>query len=105
MYESILLLVPELDLTVPASRGHLAGLVWVPEHADAHVIVRLPLGQKLGRLPVPDENLAVAVARREVGHLRREVYPASVACHHVTLKHLLPHLFESLSNLKTCNLN
>ena len=49
--------VPELDISVPARSGDLAGLVRVPENLDTDIIVGLPLGQQLRGLPVPDVDL------------------------------------------------
>ena len=49
--------VPELNISVPARSGDLAGLVWVPQHLDTNIIVSLPLGQQLRGLPVPDVDL------------------------------------------------
>jgi len=66
--------VPELDGAVPAAGGHLARLVRVPQHADAHVVVRLPLGRYAVRLPVPDEDLAVRVARYHVPARQNKLY-------------------------------
>lgn len=40
-------------------------LVRVPEHLNAYVVVRLPRGHNLVGAPVPDEHLAVGVARRQ----------------------------------------
>ena len=59
-------LIPELDLTVPAAGGDFGGLMRMPEHGDAALIVRLPLGHDSGRFPVPDEDVAVCVARENV---------------------------------------
>ena len=92
-------LVPELDSSVPARRGHLGSLVRMPENLDTNIIMSLPLGQQLGRLPVPDVNLPVPVPAGQVGHLGAEVQPAGVARHHVTLEHLLPHLLEPVPDL------
>merc|ERR1712127_82152 len=91
--------VPELDDPVPAGRGHLARLVRVPQNLDAHVVVSLPLGEQLGRLPVPDVDLAVAVTAGDVALLRGEVYAARIPGHHVTLEHLLPQLLEAVADL------
>ena len=49
--------VPELDISVPARSGDLAGLMWVPQHLDTNIVVSLPLGQQLGGLPVPNIDL------------------------------------------------
>jgi hypothetical protein len=38
----------------------------VPQDGYAHLVVGLPLGQQLGRLPVPDETLSVRVSRDQV---------------------------------------
>ena len=92
-------LVPELHGPVPAGGGNLAGLVRVPERLDAHVVVRLPLGQQLGRLPVPDVALAVSVPGHEVAHLGGEVQAAGVARHHVTFEDLLADLLEPVTHL------
>ena len=63
--------VPVLDLSVPARGGHLARLVRVPEDGDARAVVRLPARDHPRRLPVPDANLAVAVAGRQVAGKRQ----------------------------------
>lgn len=72
----------------------------MPEHTDAHVVVRLPLGQQLRRLPVPNVDLAISVAGREVAHLGGIVDAAGVARNHVTLEHLLTDLLEPFTNLE-----
>ncbi len=72
----------------------------MPQGLDAHVIVRLPLGQQFGRLPVPDVALAVPVPGDQVAHLRGEVQAAGVARHHVALEHLLADLLEPVANLE-----
>ena len=71
-----------------------------PPCLNANIIVRLPLAQQLRRLPVPDENLAVAVPRAQVAHLGREVEAAGVARHHVAFEYLFAHFFESVTNLE-----
>ena len=96
-------LVPELHGAVPAGGGDLARLVRVPQRLNAHVVVRFPLGQQLGRLPVPDVAFAVSVPGDQVAHLGGEVQAAGVARHHVTFENLLADLLEPVANLEQEN--
>lgn len=63
---SILVSVPEFDLSVPAAGDDLGGLVWMPDCADTHLVVCFDSVVQLGGLPVPDIQLAVCVARHHV---------------------------------------
>ena len=57
-----MILIPILDESVPPGGGQLAGLVRMPEDANAGAVVGLPLGQHAGRLPIPDATTTVAIA-------------------------------------------
>lgn len=59
-------LVPELYLSVPAAGDDLGGLVWMPQGADAHLVVSLDPVVELGGLPVPYVQLPVCISRHHV---------------------------------------
>ena len=58
--------VPVLDEAVPTSSGDLGRFVRVPQRCDAHVVMSLPLLKQLRRLPIPNEEAPVGVARDEI---------------------------------------
>lgn len=55
-------LVPEFDLSVPAAGDDLGGFMWMPQGADAHLVMSLDPVVQLGGLPVPDVQLSVGVS-------------------------------------------
>ena len=60
---------------------HLGGLERVPGGADADALVRADGAVRLAALPVPEPELALAVAAEHVTPVRREPRLARVACH------------------------
>lgn len=63
---ALLCLIPKLDEPIPARSCNFGCFVWVPQHADADVIMGLELGVEFGASPVPDVDLAVCVPTRDV---------------------------------------
>lgn len=63
---SIVHLIPEFDLSIPATRDDLGGLVRVPQGADAHLVVRLDPVVKLGGLPIPDVQFSICISRNHI---------------------------------------
>lgn len=63
---ALLCLIPKLDEPIPARSCNFGCFMWVPQHADADVIVGLELGVEFGASPVPDVDLAVCVPTRDV---------------------------------------
>jgi hypothetical protein len=57
--------LPVLDGPVPAAGGDLAGLEGVPLAPDGHLVVRLERPEDLARLPVPEEEPPLRVARHQ----------------------------------------
>src|SRR5690242_8445812 len=76
-------LVPQLNEVVPAAGEDARGLVRMPLDIHADLTVRLDLVIQARRLPVPDAEAAVRVARYHVAHVGREVDAARVTGHHV----------------------
>jgi len=72
--------VPQLDLAVPAAREQLRCFVGMPRAPDANAVVSLELAVHLGRLPVPDADLPVAVTGCQVRHVGGEGQLARVTC-------------------------
>lgn len=107
-------LEPHLDRAIPSGGDHPRLLVRVPEYRYADVVVGLPGGDDLVRVPVPDCNLPVGVTgSKEAGnyswliasikpmpepvdlpHLWREICRACVTCGVVTTEGLLPRELE-----------
>lgn len=64
-------LVPEFDLSIPATGDDLGGLVGVPQDADAHLVMGLDTVVQLGGLPIPDVQFPVCISRHHVARLER----------------------------------
>jgi len=83
-------LEPHLDRAIPSGREHPRLLVWVPEYRYTDVVVSLPGGDDLVRVPVPDGNLPIGITGSKEAHLWREIRRTCVAGGIVTTKSLLP---------------
>lgn len=55
-------LIPELDLSIPSAGDDLGCFVWMPQGADAHLIVSLDPVVKLGGLPIPNIQLSICIS-------------------------------------------
>ena len=56
---------PEFNRAVPRARRDGRRLHWVPQRADAHLVVALELAEDLAALPVPEPEPAVGVAAHD----------------------------------------
>lgn len=61
-YKYTVNLVPEFDLSIPTTRDDLGGFMWMPQCADAHLVMSLDPVVKLGGLPIPNVQLSICIS-------------------------------------------
>lgn len=71
--------VPVLDQPIPAAGGHAGRLQRVPGRADAGALVRLERPRDPRGLPVPEEDLALAVPRCDIVSIGGEADLAGIS--------------------------
>ncbi len=78
-----------MNNAIPTTGQNLGGLMRMPFDVHAHLTVRFDAFEYARRLPVPDDNATVGVARDHIGHVGREVEAASVTSDQVTTEYFL----------------
>ena len=78
-----------MDNTIPTTAENLGGLMRMPLDVHANLSMGLDALENARRLPVPDDDTAVGIARYHVAHVGREVEAARVACDEMAAEDLL----------------
>lgn len=66
-------LIPEFYLSIPATGDDLGGFMWMPQGADAHLVMSLDPVIKLGGFPVPDVQLSICISWHHITGRKKRV--------------------------------
>ena len=59
----MIVLIPEFDVSIPATCDDLRGLVRQPQTTNTHSVVRFEPGEYSGGLPIPGGQLTISITR------------------------------------------